>query len=121
MQRQKLSLREAARRGRIAISTLAFVLDSARLQDPDRCPKRGMSRGTMMVLRDMPWIGMLAVTMLDRLIAVKARAGSGIEARRRSIISAVLVDGTARRDVRGVLSEERAEKVAGAAKKFHCP
>lgn len=69
MRRQNLSLRRAARDGRISIGTLSSVLDSRRVADPAKQPKRGVHRGTLLHLRAMPWIRLLTAKTLDRLIA----------------------------------------------------
>lgn len=71
MRRQRLGLRAAARAGGVAIGTLASMLDGRRLRDPDRRPKRGVHRGTLMQLRHMAWIGGLSAATLDRLIAAR--------------------------------------------------
>lgn len=78
MRRQKLSLRQAARQGRIALGTLSFILDRSRVHDPDKRPKRGLRRGTLLVLREMPWVGGLSATTLERLIVAKAQRSSGL-------------------------------------------
>lgn len=73
MRRRGLSLRQAAKTGPVAIGTLSLAIDVARLHDPDRRPKRGIRRGTAMVLRNLSWIGCLSATILDRMIAAMAR------------------------------------------------
>jgi hypothetical protein len=70
---RKLSLRKAAREGRIAIGTLSSILDSQRVIDPARHPKRGVHRGTLFQVRALPWIGRLTARTLDRIIAAPRR------------------------------------------------
>jgi hypothetical protein len=64
-----LSLRGAARAGRIPVGTLSFLLDASRVTDPDKQPKRRCHRGTLLNLRTMPWIRPLTLRTLDRLLA----------------------------------------------------
>lgn len=73
MDRLGLSLRGAARDGRIPVGTLSFLLDRSRVTDPDKQPKRRCHRGTLLHLRAMPWIRPLTERTLDRLIAADGR------------------------------------------------
>lgn len=73
MGRLNLSLRGAARAGRIPVGTLSFLLDRNRVTDPDKQPKRRCHRGTLLHLRAMPWIRPLTVRTLDRLLATGDR------------------------------------------------
>lgn len=73
MNRLGLSLRGAARDGRIPVGTLSFLLDTSRVTDPDKQPKRRCHRGTLLHLRAMPWIRPLTARTLDRLLATGDR------------------------------------------------
>ncbi len=73
MDRLNLSLRGAARTGRIPVGTLSFLLDGSRVTDPDKQPKRRCHRGTLLHLRAMPWIRPLTERTLDRLLATGDR------------------------------------------------
>lgn len=78
MRRQNLSLRKAADLGRIAVGSLSFHLDASRISDPVKQPKRKLRRATLLLLRDMPWIGPLTRKMFDRLLgAADVRAKRG--------------------------------------------
>lgn len=68
MRQQKLGLRKAARDGQIAVGTLSFLLDINRVNDPDKRPKRGLRKGTLLHLRAMSWIRPLTARTLDCLI-----------------------------------------------------
>lgn len=73
MNRSNLSLRGAARAGRIPVGTLSFLLDGSRVTDPNKQPKRRCHRGTLLHLRAMPWIRTLTARTLDRLLATGER------------------------------------------------
>jgi len=73
MERNGLSLRRAAREGRISVGTLSSFVNGSRLLDPAKLPKRPVHRGTLLHLRAMAWISQLTAKTLDRLLSATAR------------------------------------------------
>ena len=74
MSHQGLGLRGGARGGTISPGTLAFVLDADRVIKPDEQPKRGFRRGTLLQLREIPWISTRTTVVLDGLLARHAQS-----------------------------------------------
>jgi hypothetical protein len=67
-----LGLRSAARAGALAPSTLSFLLDKERVTHPDKYPKRGIRRATLLALREVPWIGTRTTLVLGILLNRRA-------------------------------------------------
>lgn len=76
MERQRLSVRGAARRAGMSISSFHYVLDPERVFDPAKRPKRHMRHATLLQLRQIPWLGRRTKRVLDGRIAASARRGT---------------------------------------------
>lgn len=76
MERQGLSLREAARRAGISISSFHYALDPERITQSAKRPKRHMRHATLLQLRQIPWLRSRTRRVLDGLIDASARRGS---------------------------------------------
>ena len=76
MAHQRLSLREAAHRAGISISSFHYVLDPQRITQSAKRPKRHMRHATLLQLRQIPWLRARTLRVLDGLIAASGRRGS---------------------------------------------
>lgn len=76
MKRQGLSLREAAHRAGMSISSFHYVLDPKRVTNSAKRPKRHMRHATLLQLRQIVWLRRRTKRVLDARIAASARRGS---------------------------------------------
>lgn len=76
MERQGLSLREAAHRAGMSISSFHYVLDPKRVTNPAKRPKRHMRHATLLQLRQITWLRRRTRRVLDARIVASARRGS---------------------------------------------
>ena len=76
MVHQGLSLREAAHRAGISLSSFHYALDPDRITESAMRPKRHIRHATLLQLREIPWLRPRTMRVLDGLIGASARRGS---------------------------------------------
>ena len=69
MERQRLSLRMAAKTGPISIGSLSALLDPERIADPNKQPKRPARRSTLLHVKSLRWTSPRTRSVIDRLLA----------------------------------------------------